>query len=118
VTGVSEIPHPGAHLYWQKPSVPDAHWSAASWLFDWTVDFLSKATGDAAATDHLREIIDDNIGWLGLDDLPSDVRARLLERIKAELVDTADRTLPPTLTNRDAVLDLLRELVRLAERAS
>jgi hypothetical protein len=97
---------------------PDARWSAAGWLFDWTVDFLSRDVGDATATNHLREIIDDNIGWLSLDDLPASVRARLLERIKTTLVDAADRTLPSTLTDRDAVLDRLRELVRLAQRAS
>jgi hypothetical protein len=92
---------------------PDVRWSAASWLFDWTLEFLAKDIGDATAAAHLREIVDDNIGWLSLDDLSAEARTSLLRRIKTELVDTADKTLPAGLENRRAVLDLLRELVGL-----
>jgi hypothetical protein len=94
----------------------DARWSAASWLFDWTVEFLANNIEDSAAEAHLREIIEDNIGWLDLGDLSAETRARLLRRMNTELVETADKTLPATITNRTAVLDLLRELTQLAER--
>ena len=94
----------------------DARWSAANWLFDWTVEFLAKDIDDSAAAARLREIIDDNVGWLNLGDLSPDTRARLLRRMQTELVETADKTLPATLASRTAVLDLLRELAQLAKR--
>ncbi|GAA1401818.1 hypothetical protein ACFQZ4_47285 [Catellatospora coxensis] len=96
---------------------PDKRWSAAGWLFEWAVEALAEDLDDDAAVATLREIIDDNLGWLGLDDLSPATRAEVLRRIRTELVDRADRELPPALPNRSEAVDLLRDLSRLAETA-
>lgn len=97
---------------------PDKRWSAAGWLFDWTVEALAKDLSDSTAVASMREIIEDNIGWLGLDDLSPDTRAEVLRRIKTELVDEAEKTLPATIPNRAAAIELLRELAQLAADVS
>ncbi|WP_155375235.1 hypothetical protein [Catellatospora vulcania] len=97
---------------------PDKRWSAAGWLFDWTVEALADDLDDDAAAADLREIVEDNLGWLGLDDLSPAARAEVLRRIKTDLVDRADRELPPTVPNRSEALDLLRDLSRLAENTA
>ncbi|HCT76955.1 MAG TPA: hypothetical protein DGT23_10270 [Micromonosporaceae bacterium] len=97
---------------------PDKRWSAAGWLFDWTVETLAKDLSDSTAVASMREIIEDNIGWLGLDDLSPETRAEVLRRIKTELVDEAEKTLPATIPNRAAAIDLLRELAQLASDVS
>jgi hypothetical protein len=94
---------------------PDKRWSAAGWLFDWTLEALARDLSDEAARQHLREILDNNLGWLSLDDLPPAARAEALSKITTSLVQEADASLPGSVANRPAVLDLLRELARTAE---
>ncbi|GIH05100.1 hypothetical protein Rhe02_31670 [Rhizocola hellebori] len=96
---------------------PDKRWSAQGWLFDWTLESLARDLSDETARQHLREIVDENIGWLGLADLPPAARAEAFDKITTRLVQEADTDLPGTLPNRPAVLDLLRDLARMAAEA-
>ncbi|GAA1614884.1 hypothetical protein ACFQY4_25490 [Catellatospora bangladeshensis] len=93
----------------------DRRWSAAGWLFDWTVEKLAEELPDAAAAGDMHEIVEANLGWLGLDDLPAGARAEVLRRIRTELVERAERELPDTVPDRPGVLTLLRELIRLTD---
>jgi hypothetical protein len=95
---------------------PDLRWSAANWLFDWTLDFLAAQVDDEAAKGEIREIVDDNIGWLGVEDFPEGVRGQLLDALKNRLVPAADDGLPATVDNREDSLSLLGELSELASR--
>lgn len=89
---------------------PQTRWSAVGWLFDWTVGFLAEHAADPEVAASLREIVSDNLGWLGLDDYGPTARADLVSIITGQLLPAADSTLPQTIADRSAVIDLLREL--------
>lgn len=93
----------------------DRRWSAAGWLFDWTVEKLAEDLTDTTAVEDMHEIVEANLGWLGLDDLSPDTRAEVLRRIRTELVERAEHELPDTVPDRTAVLELLRDLSHLAD---
>lgn len=93
---------------------PDARWSAASWLFDWVLKTVAGRVDDAELAAELSKIADDNVGWLGLDDLPSDQSADVRRTIRESLRSAAEQGLPSTLTGRDDTLNHLDDLVRLA----
>jgi hypothetical protein len=90
---------------------PDVRWSAAGWLFDWTVEFLSKRVTNAEVAGNLREILNENLGWLSLDDYGPQAGAELREIIERQLLAAADEQLPQTVPNRPGVIELLQELV-------
>ncbi len=94
---------------------PENRWSAAGWLFDWTLEFLADTSANAEVAANLREIVAENLGWLGLDDYGPKIAADLREVIRHQLVAGADQRLPHTVPDRPAVIELLREL---AEKAS
>ncbi len=91
-------------------------WTAASWLFDWTLNELAINLNDHTAVAHLREIIDNNLGWLDLGDLSPDVRSQILHYMQTELVVQAKQKFPATIPERDAVMELLQELSTLAAK--
>ena len=89
---------------------PQLRWSAAGWLFDWTVGYLADHVADAEVAAGLREIVDENLGWLGLDDYGPEARAELVTLLRDKVVPAAEADLPNTVDNKPAVLDLLRDL--------
>jgi hypothetical protein len=92
----------------------DVRWSAASWLFDWVVRTLAEAVRPSDTAAVLDEIVDENLGWLGLADLSVPDGALLREVICRSLLDSAEKELPADLAGRDGVLSGLRELVELS----
>ena len=94
----------------------DARWSAAGWLFDWTVSFAAEAVTDPAVAAGLHEIVRENLGWVDVAGLPAASRTQLLQRLAGELVTGADAQLPPTLPERAKVLALLGDLAGLARQ--
>jgi hypothetical protein len=95
---------------------PDTRWSAAGWLFDWIVRFLVQQVGDPGVSANLQEVIDENLGWVDVAALPTGARRTIVEKLEHELVPAAERELPPTLPERQRVLDHIRELSELARR--
>jgi hypothetical protein len=89
---------------------PDVRWSAAGWLFDWTVEFLADKVADPDVASDLREIVTENLGWLGLDDYGPEARAELRDIMQHRLLAAANENLPQTVPNRPAVIELLQEL--------
>ncbi|MEV6966318.1 hypothetical protein AB0M47_14475 [Hamadaea sp. NPDC051192] len=89
---------------------PQQRWSAAGWLFDWTVGYLADHVADQEVAAELREIVEENLGWLGLDDYGPEARADLVALLRDRVVPAAAADLPPTVDDRPAVLDLLRDL--------
>jgi len=93
---------------------PGVRWSAAGWLFDWTVGFLADRVADPEVAAGLREIVSENLGWLSLDDFGPEAERKLRILLQHELVSTANEQLPDQLPNRSEVLDLLGDLVARA----
>jgi hypothetical protein len=89
---------------------PQQRWSAAGWLFDWTVRYLAEHVSDPTLAGGLREIVDDNLGWLGLDDFGAVAKRELISIITGQLVPAAQAQLPETLADRQSVIALLQEL--------
>jgi len=89
-------------------------WSAATWLYEWALKIASEQVGDPALKQRLQDVIDSNVGWVDLGDFSLSERAEIAEALHSALVPESDRRLPATVPNRSQVLDLLRELARLA----
>jgi hypothetical protein len=95
---------------------PDRRWSAAGWLFDWTLEFLAGRVTDPKVAAGLREIISENLGWVGLDDFGSEVAREIRALIQQDLVAAADQQLPADMAGRSEAMELLSELVSETSR--
>ena len=95
-----------------------AEWSAATWLYEWALKIASEQVRDLALKQKLQDVIDSNVGWVNLGDFSPSERAEIAEALHTALVPESDRRLPATVPNRRQVLDLLRELARLAYTAT
>jgi hypothetical protein len=93
---------------------PDDRWTAASWLFDWTIESLARASADSEFAATLRQIVKENLGWLDMSSLPTVQRSEALSFFSGRLVETAERQLPADLPGRPRVLAHLSELSTLA----
>jgi hypothetical protein len=89
---------------------PESRWSAATWLFDWIVEFLADRVADPKLRDGLKEIVDENLGWLGLGDFGPDAEQEMRRLLHTELVTEADKQFSPTMPNRADAIGHLREL--------
>lgn len=94
---------------------PGVDWTTTGGLFDWTLEFLMRRVPHQEVVDHLREIVDNNLGSFWLDDVPARYRAEILTRLRQELLAAAERELPDT-DQKPAALGHLRELVDAACR--
>ncbi len=54
----------------------EQRWSVSGWLFDWVVGFLAEGVTDPGLAAELREIVSENLGWLGLEDFGADAEGR------------------------------------------
>ncbi len=74
--------------------------------------------GNPALKQGLQDVIDSNVGWVNLGDFSPSERAEIAEALHTALVSESNRRLPSTVPTRSQVLDLLRELARLAYTAT
>jgi hypothetical protein len=95
-----------------------AEWSVATWLYEWALKIVSERVRNPALKQKLQEMIDSNFGWANLGDFSPSERMEIAEVLYTALVPESDRRLPATVPNRSEVLDLLRELARLAYTAT
>jgi|ERR1700722_6590327 hypothetical protein len=86
-------------------------WSAASWLFGWVLEAVASQSRDEQLKAYLTERVEENTGWLSLDDLAAGQRDAVRQIISTSLMDVADRELPESMPGRPATLALLTELV-------
>jgi hypothetical protein len=93
---------------------PDIRWSAAGWLFDWTLRFIARQAGDPGVSANMQDVIDENLGWVDITALPREARRTVVKKLRDELVSAAEGQLPATLPERQRVLDHVRELSELA----
>lgn len=97
---------------------PGARWSASTWLFDWVLTTLARQVDDPELAAELTAIVDDNVGWLGLDDLTGDQKATVKRTIRRSLRTAAERGLPPAIPGHEDALNHLDDLIDLASDAS
>ena len=93
-------------------------WTAASWLFRWVVSSVADHAGlDADGQARLREIVDENLGWLSIDGLEPARRSIVRDWISERLVADADARLPVDLeADRAATLTHLGELAQMTSQ--
>ncbi|MET7373466.1 hypothetical protein [Micromonospora arida] len=85
-------------------------WTATGGLFDWTLEFLISRLSDRQTAHRLQEIVDNNLGSLWIDDLPSPAQQEIVNRWRNGLVTAGERQLPETEHKVDAIRRL-QELV-------
>jgi hypothetical protein len=95
----------------------NVRWSCAGWLFRWVLETLAAVVPASETSAKLREVIDENLGWLALDDLPLPERTKLRESIYSDLLAQAEDYLPADYEGREGALNLVRELAQLAGRS-
>jgi hypothetical protein len=91
----------------------DIRWSAASWLFDWVLKSLAVSVRDQQLAASLTEIVDENLGWLSLEDLSEEARTEIKDLAQNSLVSKGEQEFPRTMPNRAQVIDHLRELTEM-----
>jgi hypothetical protein len=96
--------------------VGDELWSAAGWLFDFVVAQLAESVSSPALSATLREIVDEHLGALSLNDLSTDDRDEVVAALSHVLQERAAAALPADLPSRDSVLAHIADLVALSER--
>jgi hypothetical protein len=92
---------------------PESRWSASSWLFDWVVRFVAQEVGDEKVAEQLREVVDENLGWVDLGDFPADTREVIAQTLRQALVPASERLIPESVPNRPEVLEHIRGLSEL-----
>jgi hypothetical protein len=97
---------------------PTVRWSAASWLFDWVLSTLADSVQDPELSSELTEVVDQNIGWFGLEELKKDQVVEVRRLLTAALRPVAEQTFPVEMLGREAALSLLDELSNLASDTS
>lgn len=97
---------------------PDRRWSASTWLFDWVVEYLAAAVSEPVLADELRQIVGDNLGWLGLADYGRDAERELWGLIRTRLVGGADAAFSESMVNRSEALAHLQRLAHEVEANS
>jgi hypothetical protein len=89
---------------------PGRLWSAAGWLFRWTLETIASESQDLAVSAMLRGIVGENLGYLRLSDL-GESYVDVTGFIRTRLMSVADDRLPNDLLNREGVVEHLRKLV-------
>ena len=88
-------------------------WSAASWLFDWALKDIAQGTGDVELAGHVTGVVDEQLGWFGLDDIAPGQRREIRRIITERLADDAEREFPADLPGRPEALALLKNLAAI-----
>jgi hypothetical protein len=89
-------------------------WSAASWIFEWVLRTAAQHVGDDRLAHDLCKIVDENIGWIALDDLQAQRRSSFIRVLQELLVPVAETELPHSISHRAAVIDHIKALAELA----
>jgi len=89
-------------------------WGVAGWVFYDVLEILADELSGSSVVPRMREVIDNNLGWFSIKDLPPGERGPVRNAILLALPDRWDKLLPQDLPSRDAVLERVTDLVRIA----
>ena len=92
---------------------PGVRWSAAGWLFDWVLSTAASEISDAEFAGKLREIVDENLGFLALSEITGDQRSEFRSVVAVRLSDVATTSWRDFTVREDALrhLNELRKLI-------
>src|SRR5438094_1194018 len=93
----------------------DRAWSAAGWLFRWALRTLDVNLRDERLSSTFAEIIENNLGYLNLEEVLATQRVAILRVISDQFADAADEDLRDTGLDTDAILGTVDELIGLAK---
>ncbi len=92
--------------------LPDGReWNASSSVFYWTLEALAQRAEHPGLVRGLREVADNNLGALDLEEMPADQLAELV-RLAQRLPDVGRTELPDT-SAREEIVSQLTELAEL-----
>ena len=94
-----------------------SRWDVPSWAFNFVLAYLAGTVDDESIAEGLREIDEENLGFLSLDQFGPAVRTRILTLLHDGLVPYAEEHLPEELPGRPGGISRLRELADLAGTA-
>lgn len=92
-------------------------WNVPSWAFNFVLDYLVTALDDEPIAEKLRELDEENVGFLNIGEFEPLVRARVLTMLRDGLVADADARFPKDLPGRTGGIARLKELADLAGSA-
>jgi hypothetical protein len=91
---------------------PGVDWEATGGLFDWTLEYLIPRLSDQDAVQRLREVVDNNLGSLWINELSPQAQQEIVTQLRRGLVAAAESELPDSDRKADAIRHL-QELVDL-----
>ena len=90
-------------------------WTAASWLFDWVLNGIAGCLETSELASSVNLIVQENLGWLSLEQLSPEDGERVVQIIKNRLLEAARRELSADVPNRAGVIEHLQRLVELVD---
>ncbi|MFD7154308.1 hypothetical protein ACFV9C_06910 [Kribbella sp. NPDC059898] len=83
-------------------------WSVPSWAFEAVVEYLIDELAGDPAVETLKEVAENNLGWVGIDQFEDVQRVRILTLLRDGLMQHVEQRDPAGATGR------IRELSELA----
>jgi hypothetical protein len=91
-----------------------ARWSVPSWAFNVALEYLIESLAGDPVVGVLKEIDENNLGWVGVDRFENAQRVRILTLLRDGLVPYVERRIQLDPTDPTSGLGHIRELSELA----
>ena len=92
-------------------------WDVPSWAFNFVMDYLVRRLDGEPIAQKVREVDEENIGFLNLGEFVPTVRIQVLSLLHDGLVADAEQRFPEDLPGRAGGIAQLKELAELAGAA-
>jgi hypothetical protein len=93
-------------------------WNVPGWLFYDTMAVLSDLLAGTDLAARIDEVEANNLGWFSMKELSVEERETLRQAITDGLLQGMESLIPKDYANRGQVIDIVKELVRLASGSS
>ena len=94
-----------------------SRWDVPSWAFNFVLDYLVRRLDGEPIAQELREVDEENVGFLNIGEFGPTVRIQVLSLLRDGLVADAEQRVPEDLPGRAGGIDRLKELADLAGAA-
>ncbi|WP_157630293.1 hypothetical protein [Kribbella albertanoniae] len=92
-------------------------WDGPQWVFNFVMSYLVTALDGEPIAEEIREIDEENVGFLNIGELDTAMRIRILTMIHESLVADGDARLPEDLPGRAGGIGQLQEVADSAGSA-
>lgn len=89
-------------------------WSVPSWAFNMAVEYLIEKLTDDSTVEVLKEIDENNLGWVGVDRFDETQRVRILTLLRDGLVPYVEQHIQLDPTDPRTGIGHMRDLSELA----